>query len=404
MARRARPPCTRAAARPSTRRSASRARDARSVRRRLGLARAGARRGSAAADRGDRRRQPQRDRAQQLARHPVRPLDQPLSRLRARLHLLLRAADATPISGCRPGSTSRPSCSPSTTRRRCSSASWPQPGYRCQPIALGTNTDPYQPLERRLRDHPRRPRGAGALPASAHDRHQVGGGGARPRPAGADGGGRPGAGRDLGDHARCRSSRASSSRAPRRRIAACRRSAQLSAAGVPTARHGGADHPGPDRPRDRGGSWRRPRRAGARQAGYVLLRLPHEVKELFAGWLDAHAPLRAEHVLSLVRQCRGGRLNDPAFGRRMRGEGAYAAADRQAVRGRAAQARPRARRRPRRCAPICSSRPRRTSGSCACSEPQIAASRRASAAAERKFGPASKQPRIRPCAQRPNRG
>jgi DNA repair photolyase len=64
--------------------------------------------------------------------------------------------------------------------------------------------------------------------------------------------------------------------------------------------------------------------AGATSAGYVLLRLPHEVKELFAGWLEAHAPGRAEHVLSLVRQCRGGRLYDATFGSRMRGEGPYA--------------------------------------------------------------------------------
>ena len=64
--------------------------------------------------------------------------------------------------------------------------------------------------------------------------------------------------------------------------------------------------------------------AGADQASYVLLRLPHELKELFRAWLEAHAPLRAEHVLSLIRQCRGGRLNDPNFGSRMRGQGAYA--------------------------------------------------------------------------------
>jgi DNA repair photolyase len=56
----------------------------------------------------------------------------------------------------------------------------------------------------------------------------------------------------------------------------------------------------------------------------VLLRLPHEIKDLFESWLQAHAPLRAAHVLALVRSCRGGRLNDPTFGRRMRGEGVYA--------------------------------------------------------------------------------
>jgi DNA repair photolyase len=64
--------------------------------------------------------------------------------------------------------------------------------------------------------------------------------------------------------------------------------------------------------------------AGAGQAAHTLVRLPHEVKELFAAWLEAHAPLRAEHILSLIRQCRGGRLNDPNFGSRMRGQGAYA--------------------------------------------------------------------------------
>ena len=64
--------------------------------------------------------------------------------------------------------------------------------------------------------------------------------------------------------------------------------------------------------------------AGAGQAGYTLVRLPHEVKELFAAWLETHAPLRAQHILSLIRQCRGGRLNDPNFGSRMRGQGALA--------------------------------------------------------------------------------
>jgi DNA repair photolyase len=64
--------------------------------------------------------------------------------------------------------------------------------------------------------------------------------------------------------------------------------------------------------------------AGAKRAGYVLLRLPHEVKDLFRAWLDEHLPLRAEHVMSLVQQARGGRDNDPRFGQRMRGTGAWA--------------------------------------------------------------------------------
>jgi DNA repair photolyase len=55
-----------------------------------------------------------------------------------------------------------------------------------------------------------------------------------------------------------------------------------------------------------------------------MLRLPHEVKTLFKDWLEAHYPLRAEHVMSLMRQLRGGRENDPRFGSRMRGEGPFA--------------------------------------------------------------------------------
>ena len=55
--------------------------------------------------------------------------------------------------------------------------------------------------------------------------------------------------------------------------------------------------------------------AGAKRAGYVLLRLPHEVKDLFRAWLEAHLPLRAAHVMSLVQQARGGRDNDPPSAR-----------------------------------------------------------------------------------------
>jgi DNA repair photolyase len=63
---------------------------------------------------------------------------------------------------------------------------------------------------------------------------------------------------------------------------------------------------------------------GATSASYVLLRLPHEVKTLFRDWLTTHLPLKAEHVMSLVRQMRGGRDYDAAFGTRMKGEGVFA--------------------------------------------------------------------------------
>lgn len=64
--------------------------------------------------------------------------------------------------------------------------------------------------------------------------------------------------------------------------------------------------------------------AGTRWAGYVLVRLPHEIKDLFREWLEEHYPQRAAHVMSLIRDMRGGRDNDPRFGYRMRGTGPYA--------------------------------------------------------------------------------
>lgn len=64
--------------------------------------------------------------------------------------------------------------------------------------------------------------------------------------------------------------------------------------------------------------------AGATSAAYVMLRLPYEVKDLFREWLAQHYPQRAEHVMSLVRDVRGGRDNDPGFGTRMHGIGPYA--------------------------------------------------------------------------------
>src|SRR5262245_35524243 len=64
--------------------------------------------------------------------------------------------------------------------------------------------------------------------------------------------------------------------------------------------------------------------AGARTAGYVTLRLPFAVKDLFAEWLGRHFPQRKERVLGRLRAARGGKLNDSKFGRRMRGEGEWA--------------------------------------------------------------------------------
>jgi DNA repair photolyase len=197
-----------------------------------------------------------------------------------------------------------------------------KPGYECQPIALGTNTDPYQPVERRLRIT------RGVLDVLARCRHPftiVTKSAAVVRdldllaPMARD---------DLvrvaisvttldGDLARRLEPRAA---APHRRLQAIR---QLSEAGVPTAVMVAPIIPAlTDHEIER--ILEAAADAGASSAGYVLLRLPHEVKELFAGWLAAHAPARADHVLSLVRQCRGGKLYDATFGRRMRGQGPYA--------------------------------------------------------------------------------
>jgi DNA repair photolyase len=63
---------------------------------------------------------------------------------------------------------------------------------------------------------------------------------------------------------------------------------------------------------------------GARSAGMVLLRLPGEVRDVFREWLLRHFPDRVKHVLSLVRDTRGGKDNDPNFHTRFKGEGAYA--------------------------------------------------------------------------------
>lgn len=64
--------------------------------------------------------------------------------------------------------------------------------------------------------------------------------------------------------------------------------------------------------------------AGATRAGHIVLRLPHGLKDLFDDWLETHRPLRRKKVLSRLESLRGGRLNDPRFGSRMRGEGRFA--------------------------------------------------------------------------------
>ena len=64
--------------------------------------------------------------------------------------------------------------------------------------------------------------------------------------------------------------------------------------------------------------------AGATSAGYILLRLPYEVKTLFREWLDLYYPDRTRHVMSLINQARGGKDYDARFGQRMVGTGPFA--------------------------------------------------------------------------------
>jgi DNA repair photolyase len=64
--------------------------------------------------------------------------------------------------------------------------------------------------------------------------------------------------------------------------------------------------------------------AGARRAGYVVLRLPHAVKDVFLRWLDDHEPGKKERVVSRIRDLRGGKLYDATFGDRLRGQGIFA--------------------------------------------------------------------------------
>jgi DNA repair photolyase len=197
-----------------------------------------------------------------------------------------------------------------------------RPAYRCQPIALGTNTDPYQPVERRLRIT------RAIIEVLARSRHPltiVTKSSAVLRdldllaPMAADRLARVAISVTSLDGALARTLEPRAA-APHRRLEAI---AALARAGVPTAVMVApiipalTDHE-VETILDAAAT------AGASQAGYILLRLPHEVKELFEAWLEAHRPLRRAHVLSLVRQCRGGRLYDATFGRRMRGEGPYA--------------------------------------------------------------------------------
>lgn len=112
---------------------------------------------------------------------------------------------------------------------------------------------------------------------------------------------------------------------PEKRLEAIRR---LSEAGIPTGVNvapvipGLTDHEMPE-------ILERAAEAGAVRAGWIMLRLPHAVKDLFEDWLGRHFPDRKDKVLNRLRDLRGGLLYDPRYGARMRGEGPFAEQVRQ---------------------------------------------------------------------------
>lgn len=197
-----------------------------------------------------------------------------------------------------------------------------RPGYRCRPIALGANTDPYQPVERRYGitravievlahcEHPFTIVTKNALverdldllvPLAEKNLVQVFISCAT---------------LDTG-MARRLEPRAS---APARRVETI---AALSAAGVPCG-----VLVAPVLPfltdADLETVLQAAAGAGARTAGWVLLRLPYEIKDLFKDWLKQHYPLKAEHVMSRMRALRDGQEYDASYGSRQRGEGPFA--------------------------------------------------------------------------------
>lgn len=197
-----------------------------------------------------------------------------------------------------------------------------KPGYRVAPIALGANTDPYQPIEREHRIT------RGILEVLARFRHPVG---IVTKGVLIE--------RDLdllADLARdglvhvgitlttlepaLKRTLEPRAAAPAARLRVMR---QLADIGVPVRVMFSPVIPfindaELERVLEAGAE------AGAKTASYILLRLPHEVKDLFREWLEAHAPLKATHVMSLLNQSRDGKDYDAQWGTRMRGTGHFA--------------------------------------------------------------------------------
>ncbi|HWN66273.1 MAG TPA: PA0069 family radical SAM protein, partial [Haliangium sp.] len=197
-----------------------------------------------------------------------------------------------------------------------------RPSYRCEVIALGANTDPYQPIERQWRI------ARAVLEVLREARHPVSIVTKSSLVL-----------RDIDILSEMASRNLASvflsittldralarrmeprAATPERRLDAVR---ELSAAGVPVGVLVSPVIPALNDV-DMERVLTAAAEAGARAAHYILVRLPLEIKDLFSEWLDTHYPDRAERVRNLIRDTRGGKLYDSRFGTRMRGEGAFA--------------------------------------------------------------------------------
>ena len=201
-------------------------------------------------------------------------------------------------------------------------ATFADAGYRPEVLAMGTNTDPYQPIEARFRitravltlclevRHPlsittKSDRVLGDLDLLA--------------PLAALGLVRVMLSVTTLDRAMARAMEPRAA-APHRRLAAIR---ALAAAGVPVLVSASPMIPALN-DHELEAILEAAAGAGAIGAAAIPIRLPHEVAPLFQAWLRHHRPDRAERVLNAIREARGGRLNDPRFGSRMHGEGEWA--------------------------------------------------------------------------------
>jgi DNA repair photolyase len=197
-----------------------------------------------------------------------------------------------------------------------------RPGYKVRSIAIGTNTDPYQPVEREWRimrqilevlsaaNHP-----VGIVTKSALVMRDID----ILAPMAQKGLAKVALSVTTLDRRLARSMEPRAS-TPAKRLEAVR---ALSDAGIPASVMAAPIIPGLndheiERILDSAAA------AGASEAGYVMLRLPHEVSPLFRDWLLREYPDRYRHVMSLVRSMRDGKDYDAEFGKRMRGSGPYA--------------------------------------------------------------------------------